>query len=376
MNCNVAKLSVRSAAIVASLGIGLLAGGQASAQVEFKVGSIMPLSGPAATYGQSFANIVPLAVEELKKDGVNLTVISEDGAANVPSSIAAYNKLVRVDKVSAIVHAISPVVLTLGPMGERDKVVLVNSMAGAPAIAKIGPFTFSTMPSYQIEGTDAAKFAYARGARKVVGIFQDTAAGKAAWDVFKPAFIELGGEVVGEEAYSAGATEYRAQLTRAAGANPDWIYLSSYAAETGRILAQAGRMGLTGKIQFLGIVGAAQAETIEIGGSGADGFIHANWPFDPETGTAKMKQFGADYQAKYKSAPSVYAATSYDALIALALAAKAGAKSGPEIQEFLAKKLGKIEGVTGEWGFDEHGMVVLQTRFVEVRDGKRVPVSK
>lgn len=370
--------STRKSLYTLTLAVGamILVSGQAGAQVDMKVGSIMPLSGPAATYGQSFASIIPLAVDALKKDGVNLTVVSEDGAANVPSSIAAYNKLVRVDKVAAIIHAVSPVVLTLGPMGERDEVVLINSMAGAPEIAKLGPFTFSTMPSYSIEGADSAKFAYARGARKVVGIYQDTASGKAAWDVFKPAFIALGGQVVGEEAYPAGATEYRAQLTRAVGASPDWIYLSSYAAETGRILSQAGRMGLTGKVQFLGIVGAAQAETIEIGGSGAEGFIHANWPFDPQAGTAKMKQFGADYSAKHKSMPSVYSATSYDALIAIGRAAKNGAKTGPEIQKYLAEKLGKIEGVTGVWSFDDEGMVVLATRFVEIRNGKRVALQK
>lgn len=352
-----------------------LATNAAIAQIDIKVGAIQPLSGPAATFGQSFTNVVPLAVEALKKQGVNMTVVAEDGAANVPSSIAAYNKLVRVDNVPAIIHSVSPVVLTLGPMGERDKIVLINSMAGAPEIGKLGAFTFSTMPSYQIEGTDAAKFAYAKGARKVVGIYLDTATGKAAWDVFKPAFIALGGQVVGEEAYPAGTTEFRAQLTRAASANPDWVYLSAYAAEPGRILSQAGRMGLTGKIKFLGIVGAAQPETIEIGGSGAEGFIHANWPFDPEAGTAKMKEFGKAYMEKHKSLPTVYAATSYDALIAIGMAAKAGAKTGAEIQNYLEKKMGKTEGVTGEWSFDDEGMVVLVTRFVEVKDGKRVPVK-
>src|SRR5215207_121460 len=89
--------------------------GSAHAQTKVTVGAIVPLSGPAATYGQSFANIVPLAVEQLKKDGVEMTVITEDGAADVPTSIAAYNKLVRVNNVSAIVHGVSPVVLTLGP---------------------------------------------------------------------------------------------------------------------------------------------------------------------------------------------------------------------------------------------------------------------
>ncbi len=351
-------------------------GGAAHAQTKVTVGAIVPLSGPAATYGQSFANIVPLAVEQLKKDGVDMTVITEDGAADVPTSIAAYNKLVRVNNVSAIVHGVSPVVLTLGPMGEKDKIVLINAMAGAPQIANIGPYTFSTMPSYQIEGTDAAKFAYDRGARKIFGLYQDTAAGKAAWDVFKPAFEKLGGKVVGEEGYKAGTTEFRAHLSRAENAAPDMIYSSSYSAETGRILAQAHRMGLTPKIKLIGIVGAAQEETTSIGGAGAEGFVHATWPFDPENGTQLMKDFGAAYRAKYNSMPSVYAATSFDSLIALGKAAKAGAKTGPEIQEFLSKKLGQTEGVTGPWAFDPKGQVVLQTRFAEIKNGKRVIVDK
>ncbi|MGE0736627.1 MAG: ABC transporter substrate-binding protein [Alphaproteobacteria bacterium] len=343
--------------------------------VKLTVGAIMPLSGPAATYGQSFTNSIPLAKDTLKTEGIDLTVIAEDGAADVPTSITAYNKLVRVDKVQAIVHAVSPVVLTLGPMGEKDKIVLINCMAGAPQIAKIGPYTFSTIPSYQIEGTDAAKFAYARGARKVFGFYQDTPAGKAAWDVFKPEFEKLGGKVIGEEPYKAGATEYRAHLTRAENAAPDWIYLSSYAAETGRILAQANRMGLTGKFKFLGIVGAANDETISLGGPGSEGFFHANWPFDPENGTAMMKKFGADYKAKYGSWPSVYSASSYESLIILGRAAKAGAKTGPEIREFLAKKIGNFVGVTGEWHFDERGQVIMQTSFVEIKNGKRMPVK-
>lgn len=355
--------------------IGLVVAAPAHAQVKSTIGAIVPLSGPAATYGQSFANVGPLAIEKLKKDGIELSIVIEDGAADVPTSIAAYNKLIRVNNVSAIVHAVSPVVLTLGPMGEKDKIVLVNAMAGAPQIANIGPYTFSTMPSYQIEGTDAAKYAYATGARKVFGLYQDTAAGKAAWDVFKPEFEKLGGKVVGEEGYKAGTTEYRALLSRADSASPDWIYLSSYAAETGRILAQAHRMDLMPKVKFLGIVGAAQEETISIGGAGAEGFIHASWPFDPEEGSAMMKEFGTAYKAKYGTLPSVYAATSYDSIMVLAKSIKAGAKTGPEIQEYLSKKLGEVEGVTGKWRFNEKGQVVLVTTFVQIKNGKRVVVK-
>lgn len=336
---------------------------------ELTIGAIMPLSGPAATYGQSFNNVVPLATEALAKEGVTLVVVTEDGAADVPTSIAAYNKLVRVNKVAAIVHSVSPVVLALGPMGERDKVVLVNSMAADPAIAKIGPHTFSTMPSYTIESVDAANFAYRQGARKIVGIYQDTASGRSGWDVFKPAFEALGGQVTGAEAFRAGATEYRAQLTRAMNDNPDMIYLASYAAETGRILSQAERMGL--KVKMLGNVAASQPETIAIGGSGAEGFVHAAWPFDPENGSDAMKTFGAAYKIKYNALPTVYAATSYDALIALGRAAKSGAKTSAQLQQYF-KNMGEVDGVTGRWHFDPSGQIVLKTRFVEIKNGNRI----
>jgi branched-chain amino acid transport system substrate-binding protein len=355
-------------------GVGAISSATAQ-ETAGTVGAVMPLSGPAATYGQSFTGVVTIAQGALKAEGVALTVITEDGAADVPASIIAYNKLVRIDKVSAIVNAVSPVVLALGPLGERDKVVQINSMAADPLIGKIGPFTFSTMPSYQIEATDAARFAYAKGARKAFVIYQDTAAGKAAVDVFKPAFQTLGGTVLGEEGYKAGATDYRAQLTRAMSEKPDWIYLASYAAETGRILAQAQRMGLAGKVKLIGNVAASQPETVELGGAGAEGFIHASWPFDPENGSAAMKKFAADYKADNGGAtPSVYAATSYDALMVLGRAFKSGAKTAPEIQAYLSK-IGKVDGVTGLWHFDPQGQVVLKTRFVQIKDGKRVALA-
>jgi branched-chain amino acid transport system substrate-binding protein len=362
---------IRSAATAAVIGAGLALAHPAAAQ-DLTIGAIMPLSGPAATYGQSFTNIVALARDALKKEGVDINVISEDGAADVPTSIAAFNKLVRINKVPVIIHAVSPVVLALGPMGERDKVVLVNSMAADPKIGKIGPHTFSTMPSYEIESVEAAKFAYGRGARKIVGIYQDTASGRSGWDVFKPAFEALGGQILGAEAYRAGATEYRAQLTRATSFNPDMIYLASYAAETGRILAQSQRMGL--KVRMIGNVAASQSETLELGGAGAEGFIHAAWPFDPENGSAAMKAFGAAYRDKFGSLPTVYAATSYDALMVLGRAAKAGAKTAADLQRHL-KSVGEVDGVTGRWHFDENGQVVLKTQFVEIKNGARVKLS-
>jgi hypothetical protein len=59
----------------------------------------------------------------------------------------------------------------------------------------------------------------------------------------------------------------------------------------------------------------------------------------------------------------------------LGRAFKAGAKTGPEIQEFLSKKIGEVEGVTGKWRFDERGQVVMQTSFVQVEKGTRKPLN-
>jgi hypothetical protein len=63
------------------------------------------------------------------------------------------------------------------------------------------------MPSYQFEGTEAAKFATLAGRGRFFVSIKTLHLVKGRGMFSKPAFQRLGGEIVGEE---AGTTEYRA----------------------------------------------------------------------------------------------------------------------------------------------------------------------
>jgi ABC-type branched-subunit amino acid transport system substrate-binding protein len=66
----------------------------------FKVGVILPLSGPAAMYGGACVNAKTLF--KLDRPDTNIEVIVEDSRFEAPIAISAYNKLMTNDKVDII----------------------------------------------------------------------------------------------------------------------------------------------------------------------------------------------------------------------------------------------------------------------------------
>ncbi|MBP9837665.1 MAG: ABC transporter substrate-binding protein [Proteobacteria bacterium] len=68
-----------------------------AADLDFKVGVILPLTGPAADYGIAIQNGIKLASRE--NSGSKINFIYEDGAYEPSTVLAALNKLHQIDKV-------------------------------------------------------------------------------------------------------------------------------------------------------------------------------------------------------------------------------------------------------------------------------------
>ena len=54
-------------------------------------------------------------------------------------------------------------------------------------------------------------------------------------DAFRTAFTARGGQIVSEQSFSAGDTDFSAQITTIKAANPQGIYVPGYYAEVGAI---------------------------------------------------------------------------------------------------------------------------------------------
>lgn len=70
---------------------------------EIRIGAIASLTGPAGEQGKNWLHGVQLAVDELKREGVLVKLISEDDATNPAKVATAFSKLATLDRVQAII---------------------------------------------------------------------------------------------------------------------------------------------------------------------------------------------------------------------------------------------------------------------------------
>ena len=85
--------------------------GKTDKEDVIKIGSIGPLTGPAATYGQSVKNAVQLVEKQVNEKGgikgKKVQFIFEDDQADQNAAINAFNKLVDNEKVNAILGPVT-----------------------------------------------------------------------------------------------------------------------------------------------------------------------------------------------------------------------------------------------------------------------------
>lgn len=336
---------------------------------EIKIGAILPLSGDGAKYGEEAKNGIDMATERINaKGGINgnkIRIIYEDDLGTATGAINGFDKLVNSEKVPIVIGPMySSTALAVAPRAEEKKIVLFSPSASTPDLTKAGDYIFRNWPSDIFEGGEMAKFAYQKlGLHKIAILTVNLDYGIGLTKVFKTEFIKLGGEIVSEDKYEQGETDFRTQLTKIKAKKPEAIYLPGYYTEIGLILKQAKELGV--KVQFLSCVGFDNPKALEIAGNAAEGVIFARPAYDPESKDPKIANFVKNFKDKYGIAPGTYAAHAYDALKIVAEAITKGGYNADSIKTALYS-IKDFQGVTGKTSFDINGDVIKPIQIMKV----------
>jgi branched-chain amino acid transport system substrate-binding protein len=168
-------------------------------------------------------------------------------------------------------------------------------------------------------------------------------------DAFKESFTAVGGKIATEQSYSAGDTDFSAQLTAIKGTNPQAIYVPGYYAEVGSIARTAQRLGL--KVPLMGGDGWDAPDLFKIGGDALEGSYFSNH-FALDAASPRAQKFVGDFTKKFGHAPTGLGALGYDAAIVLFDAVKrAGKIDTATIRDALAQTK-NLEAVTGVISID------------------------
>ncbi|MEY8733691.1 ABC transporter substrate-binding protein [Peribacillus frigoritolerans] len=359
-------------------------GGSSKSGDTIKIGANLELSGGTASFGQSAADGLKLAIDEINKEGIDgkkLEIVKVDNKSDAAEATSGSIKLVSQDKVVAVVgSATSTNTLAQVQVAQDNKVPLLTPTATNPDITnkagKLNDYVFRTCFIDPFQGTVAANFASDEIGAKTAAIYVDSASdySKGLAAAFKEAFTAKGGKIVAEEAYVTKDTDFRSTLTRIKSAKPEFVFLPGYYEEVGLILKQAREDGID--LPFMGGDGWDSPKVVEIAGAEALKNTYITNHYSPEDEDAKIQDFVAAFKKEYGKTPDAFAALGYDTGYYLADAIKRSGDASPEKIRQALEDVKDLQLVSGTLNLDENHDPIKSATILEYVDGKQTFKTK
>ncbi|SDN44961.1 ABC transporter substrate-binding protein [Bacillus sp. OK048] len=383
------KKKLASVFMASTIFAGMLAGcgtakeGSGGNSDTIKLGVNLELSGNVASYGESMAKGIEMAVDEINKsggvDGKQFDIVKVDNKSETSEATNGIIKLTSQDKVTAVIGAAtSGNTVAQAQIANDTKTVLMAPGGTSPTVTvdekgKVREFVFRTSFIDPFQGTVAANFASDILKVKNAAILADNSSdyAKGLSASFKETFKAKGGKVVAEEAYVAKDTDFRATLTRIKAKNPSFIFIPGYYEEVGLIVKQARELGID--VPLVGADGWDSPKLVDLAGAEALNNTYLINHYSSEDPDEKVQNFVTAFKEKNKGeAPNAFNALGYDTVYFLADAIKrAGSTDSSKIQAELAKTK-DLSLVTGVVTIDKNHHPIKTATILEYKDGKQV----
>jgi len=345
------------AAVLMTLAMCSLSGCTKKDESDIKVGAIIPLTGPFASYGEPVRDGMMLAVDEINKGGgiygKKIKLIIEDDAGDPKNAVNAFNKLVSVDKVPIVLGPLSSgSSMATAPIAEKSRVVQLSTLAGIPALTNAGDYVFRIYPSSELGARFAAQKALEIfKPRKIALLCMKNPFGEAAREIYLEAAKESNIQVVSVEEFQDGEKDFGTQLSKIKQKAPDIVFCSAYWQEGASILIKMQELGM--KMPVIGEDGWRGALFSLVGENGLNQLYFADILFGKDiTDNVAMQNFISSFEKKYAKTASTYSATGYDAINMVKVLINDN-RSGEEIKNAMYKI--DYKGALGNIKFDQNG---------------------
>lgn len=345
---------------IAVIGLILLTACAPAGTDPYTIGYVGPLSGDAASFGQSERNAVTLAVEAINADGgingKNLSVRYEDGACTGNAASKAAEKLINANDVNIILGGTcSGETLAMAPITERHDTILFSAFSTSPDITTAGDYVFRNAPSDLAAGSTAAEMLHQDGIETVAVLTEQTEYANAVEDVFTERFSALNGTIATAQSFAEGAKDLRSQLTKIKETSADAVIFSVQSGvSAGNAVQQARDIGITNPLYGM-TVGFASPDARDIAGSTLNGVEYVETP--GLSNTAEARNFLATYNDRFEDPANKYMiGARYDSVYLIADAVDQCGMDTDCIRSFLYD-VENYTGTIGTYGFDTNGDV-------------------
>lgn len=349
----------------------------------YKIGAILSVTGANAPLGEAEKKALNLEVDAINKsggvDGHQIELVLEDDESDTAKAVAAVTKLVKVDKVIAVIGGTGTgTSMGIKPILTAEKVPYISVAAGNVITDTDNKWTFRAPAKNALAAQAALNYIDKNlKLKKIAVLYDSNPFGQDGIDTITKETPKLGMTTVAQEKYETNAADVTAQLTNIKAANPDVVIVWGTNPMPAKAAQTMKQLNMTQP--FIGSHGIANAKFLELAGDAANGAVFPAGKITIPasiTNAAQKKavdKFIKDYKAKYNNeAPNTFAGHAYDALYILTGALK---KSGADKTKLRAEieKTSSFAGPDGIYTYtstNHDGLKIGDLVLIKVVNGK------
>jgi branched-chain amino acid transport system substrate-binding protein len=310
----------------------LLASTGLMAQEKFKIGLILPMTGPFASTGKQIEAAAKLYMAQngdmVAGKKVELIVKDDTSAPDVTKRIA--QELVVNDKVSVLAgFGLTPLALATAPIATQSKTPLVVMAAATSSITEASPFVIRTSFALPQAAVGLADWAPKNNIKKVVTLVSDYGPGIDAEKYFKERFTFNGGQVIDTLRVPMRNPDFAPFLQKVRDAKPDAVYVFVPSGAGATLMKQFAERGMDkAGIRLIGTGDVTDDDILNGMGDVALGVTTSHHYSASHNSPANKKFVDAFTKANAGLRPNFMAVGGYDGMRVIYEAAKATKGAG------------------------------------------------
>lgn len=380
---------------------------QAGAAPLYRIGALLPQSGPMAPYGQEVLHGIQLAIDRYNRDaGITaVQLVLQDTAIGTSPIEKQLSALLRDSHPLAVIGPlVSPQVEAAATVADDEKIPLITPSATLSNVRQLSPYVFSTALTYPMQAEQIADHAVRRfGCRRFAVMHPDNGYGRQLAHYFIEEVKRQGGEVITVESYREDETDFAKEIARVKaaswrriqqdrqtnlGSQPgnrqdqkgqhavsrrglDAIYLPGTFRHAVLIAAQLRFHDL--KVRLLGSNAWHTSDLAHFPDKSIQGGIFVD-SFFAQSPVPAVREFVEAYRTRYHGEPSIFAAQAYEAVQLIFNGIAAGATSGKKLRAFW-ERADSLPTLLGHASFNSTGVLNRRLFVLQMsRDGQAIPL--
>ena len=373
------KMAIRLMALTSILALSFAA----HAADPIKIGSVLSVTGPAASLGDPELKTLELYVESMNKSGGILgrpvQLVHYDDGSDATKANGFAKRLIDDDKVDLIIGGTTTgATMAMVPLVEKSNTPFISLAGAVVVIEPVKKWVFKTPHTDRMAAEKVFEDMKKRGISKVALLSETSGFGQSGKKEVEAVVAKYGITLVANETYGPKDTDITPQLTKIK--NTEGVQaLFVFGLGQGPAIVTKNYKQLGMSLPLYQSHGVASDEFLKIAGDAAEGVrlpspaqLIANKLADTDPQKAVVVAYEKAYKERYKQEVSTFGGYAYDGLMIAAAAIKqAGVTDHAKVRDAIEATKAYV-GSSGNVTMsptDHMGLDLTSFRMLEIKQG-------